>query len=459
VTAWTPAEGGRGPLPARPEEPTPAVAGEAFPPARRAWRLVVVLTALYALSLLDRQVIALLLDDIRKDLRISDFQVSLLQGISFALFYAVFGLAFGRAVDRLPRRRIVAVGVSIWSLAAAGCGLARNFLQLAGARFGVGAGEAALAPAAYSMIADSFPKARLALAMAVFGAGATLGNALSSAVGGLTLHLLPKAGVDLPLLGHLPAWRAVFLITGTPGLLLAWLIFLAPEPMRRGRKAGGPRPVGDTVAFLRSRWRFFVGHFFGFGLQSLCAYSLISWQAMYLHRRFGWDIPSIAAVLLVVSLVVAGTGQTLTGYLVDRWFRAGRTDACLRLFALAGIAQIGLVFCAVNAANPWVSVFFFGAWGMISNPTGPAAAAIQQIAPNEFRGQLSAAYILVFNLLGVGCGATIAGAFSTFLFRDDHMIGWAIFLTFAIFMPVAIACLVSAMKPMREAIAAAGGDG
>jgi MFS family permease len=251
----------------------------------------------------------------------------------------------------------------------------------------------------------------------------------------------------------------VFLITGTPGLLLAWLIFLAPEPMRRGRKAGGPRPVGDTVAFLRSRWRFFVGHFFGFGLQSLCAYSLISWQAMYLHRRFGWDIPSIAAVLLVVSLVVAGTGQTLTGYLVDRWFRAGRTDACLRLFALAGIAQIGLVFCAVNAANPWVSVFFFGAWGMISNPTGPAAAAIQQIAPNEFRGQLSAAYILVFNLLGVGCGATIAGAFSTFLFRDDHMIGWAIFLTFAIFMPVAIACLVSAMKPMREAIAAAGGDG
>ena len=165
-----------------------------YPPSGRAWRMVWVLTLLYALSLLDRQVITLLIDSIRKDLKITDFQVSLLQGLSFALFYAVFGLIFGWAVDRLPRRRVAITGVTIWSLAAASCGLARTFGQLAVARFGVGAGEAALAPSAYSMIADSFPKHRLALAMAVFGARPSIGNALSNGVGGLLVHLLPAKG-------------------------------------------------------------------------------------------------------------------------------------------------------------------------------------------------------------------------------------------------------------------------
>jgi MFS family permease len=416
--------------------------------------MVFLLSALYSVSLLDRQVIALLLDSIRKDLVISDFQVSLLQGISFALFYAVFGLAFGRAVDRFARRGIVASGVTLWSLAAAGCGLARNFFQLALARFGVGAGEAALAPAAYSMIADAFPKVQLALAMAIFGMGATLGNALSNAVGGLSLHLLPHEGITLPILGHLEPWRATFLIAATPGLVLGWLIFLVPEPARRGKLSDKVRPIRETVTFITQRWRFFLGHFMGYGLQSLCAYSLISWQATYFHRQFGWSIPMVAGVLSLNNLVTATTGQLLVGHIADRWFHTGRKDAYLRLFVISGLAQIVLIFCGVSASQPWVAMGFFVAWGMISNPIGTSAAAIQLVAPNEFRGQTSAAYILVFNILGVGCGAMIAGAFSTFLFHDPKMIGWSIFLTFLIFMPIAIGFLISAMKPMREAVAA-----
>jgi MFS family permease len=425
-----------------------------YPPLGRSWRLVVILTFLYALSLLDRQVIALLLDDIRRDLKISDFQVGLLQGLSFALFYAVFGLLFGRAVDRFSRRGVVTVGVTLWSLAAAACGLARNFAQLAVARFGVGAGEASLSPAAYSMIADSFPKARMVLAMTVFGLGATLGNAFSSGVGGLTIKLLPKTGLDLPLLGHLEAWRAVFLVVGLPGVLLAWLIMLVPEPPRRGLAKAEARPVGDTLKFIRSRWRFFLGHFVGFGLQSMCAYSIISWNAMYLHRRFDWSIPTIAAVFTVTGIIGAFTGQLLVGWICDRWFRAGRIDATLRFFVIAGVVQIGLIFLWASADNPWAAVALTLSWGLISNPIGPAAAAIQLVTPNEFRGQLSAAYILVFNILGVGLGATVAGAFSTFVFHDDLKIGWAIFLTFVCFMPIAIGFLISAMKPMREAVAA-----
>jgi MFS family permease len=429
-------------------------ATSAYPTPARAWGLVVLLCALYALSLLDRQVMALLIDDIRADLKISDFQVSLLHGISFALFYATVGLLFGRAVDHLSRRGVISIGVTIWSLATTACGLARNFAGLALARFGVGAGEAALAPAAYSMIADSFPKARLALAMAVFGIGSTIGTGLSNAVGGLVVYLVPAGGLTLPVLGNLEPWRVVFMVAGLPGLIFAILIFMVPEPIRRERRAqGGQNRIRDVVRFMRERWKFFLGHFFGFGLQSMCAYSLMSWQAMYFTRKFHWDIPTIAGVLTVVNLLAAFTTQLGVGYVADRWYRRGVKDAYLRLCSICGVLQIFAITFAMTATDPWTAVAGLLAWALFANMTGPAAAAIQLVTPNEYRGQVSAAYILVFNMLGVGGGATIAGAFTTYLFRDDLKVGWSILLTFLIFMPISIACLLFAMKPMREATA------
>jgi MFS family permease len=235
-------------------------------------------------------------------------------------------------------------------------------------------------------------------------------------------------------------------------LLLAWLIFLIAEPARRGRGGGAPQPIAETVRFMRERWRFFLGHFIGFGLQSLCAYAVISWQAMYLHRMFGWNLPFVATMLMFSSFLNIATGQPLVGYIADRWFRAGRKDAFLRLFVIFGTLQVLIVFCAAIAPNPWVSLFFFMCWGMVSNCTGPAAAAIQLVTPNRLRGQVSSAYILVFNLMGVGLGASIAGAFSTFLFKDGKMIGWSIFLTFLTVMPISIAFLIFAMRPMRQAL-------
>lgn len=429
----------------------PAQDLETYPPVGQSWRLLIVLSALYALSMLDRQVIGLLLDSIRAELHINDFQVSLLQGLSFALFYAVFGLAFGRAVDQVSRRGVVLVGVNIWSLSTAACGLARNFSQLALARFGVGAGEAALAPAAYSMIADSFPKARLALAMAVFAMGASYGTALSSAVGGLLLHLLPNAGITVPVLGHLATWRAVFLITGVPGFLLAWLIMLAPEPIRRG----GLRlalPMRETGRFMADRWRFFLGHFTGFGGMSLCSYGLISWEAVYFHRHFGWEIPTIAGFMAVSTVLGTTIGPPMAGLIADRWFKTGCTDAYLRVGFGGGLLQMAFVLLAMWTTNPYVALALIFGFSVVGNVTGPAAAAIQLVSPSEFRGQLSAAYILVFNFLAVGCGASIVGAFTTFLYHDDAGLGSSIALTYAIFMPASLAMIAFAMKPMREAV-------
>jgi MFS family permease len=425
-----------------------------YPPPGRAWWTVTVLTALYALSLLDRQIISLMIDDIRRDLQVSDAQIGLLQGLAFAAFYAVFGLAFGRAVDRSSRRGVIFVGVALWSVAAAACGLARSFGQLFAARVGVGAGEAALAPAAYSMISDSFPKSRLAFALSVFGVGSTIGGALSFALGGAVLRLLPAEGMVAPLLGHLSAWQLVFLLTGAPGLLLAFLIFMVVDPVSR-REAAAEAGVGQAVAFLRSRRRFVLGHFFGFALMSVCAYGILSWEAMYFHRLFGWSLPKVALVLTGMNLVMALGGPFITGPLVDRWFRAGCKDAHLRLFIVCGLLQVVLVVAAVAVRDPVFSVCGFVAWGLVANCPGPAAAALQIVTPPALRGQVSAVYILVFNLMGAGFGGTIVGAFTSYLFKDDLKVGWSIALSFLIFMPIALALLASALRPMREAVAAA----
>jgi MFS family permease len=426
---------------------------EPYPSSRKAWTLVVVLCLLYVLSILDRQVINLLIDDIRADLHINDLEVSLLQGIAFALFYVSFGLVCGRAVDRHPRRIVVALGVGVWSIATAGCGLARNFLQLAAARLWVGAGEAALLPAAYSMIADSFPKSRLALAMSVFGVGATLGYALSTGLGGLAIYILPQAGLTLPVLGHMSAWRLVFLLIGAPSLLLSLAIFLVPEPPRRGRGDGEARPAADTLRYMRRHWRFFTGHFAGFGLQGMCIYGAMGWQAMYLHRNFGWAIPTIAAVFTGINLVTGFTSVPLFGHLIDKWFQSGRRDAHLAWFAIAAVIETLLVLGFAASPSPaWACAALFGL-SVFANCTGPAAAAVNMVTPAEFRGQISAAYILVYNLLGAGFGATVVAAFTTLLFRDDNMVGWSIFLTYAIFMPISILFLRLAMPPMRALVA------
>ena len=333
----------------------------------RLWWGVVVLMALYAFSMLDRQVISLLVDDIRRDLKVTDFEVGLLQGLSFAVFYAIFGLAFGRATDKASRRGVVFVGVGLWSIAAAACGLARNFWQLLGARFGVGAGEGSLSPAAYSLISDSFPPERLAVPLSVFGIGSTIGVALSYGVTGAVMGALPSAGVSVPLFGHLAVWQLTFLLTAAPGGLLCWLAFTLADPGRRARPAGAPPE--RLFAFVRQRGRFLFGHFFGYALLSLCAYGVMGWEPMLLHRVYGWAMPKAALALMIQNLIIALGGPFVLGPLIDAWFNRGQKDAHLRLFMIFALVELVFVLLAVTASNPFLCIGFFILWGWMSNTT------------------------------------------------------------------------------------------
>ena len=206
-----------------------------YPSSTRAWVTVIILMVAYVLSFIDRQILNLLVAPIRRDLMISDTQMSLLMGLSFALFYTVCGIPLGRMADTRSRRGLIAIGILFWSAATAACGMARLYWQFLLCRIGVGVGEAALSPAAYSLIADSFPAERRATAISVYSMGVYLGSGLAFLFGGLVIKLASAQGdVLLPVFGEVRPWQLIFLALGAAGVLFTLLMLAVKEPARRG---------------------------------------------------------------------------------------------------------------------------------------------------------------------------------------------------------------------------------
>jgi len=204
------------------------------------WYVVVICMVAYILSFVDRQILSLMIEPIKADLMLSDTQFSLLQGLAFSLFYAIMGLPIAALADQKSRIKIIATGIAFWSLATAACGLSKNFIQMFIARLSVGAGEAALSPAFYSIVADLFPKDKLGRALGVYAIGAFIGSGLAFLIGGYVIGLLKDVSfVALPLIGEVKTWQLTFMIVGLPGVLLALLMVLTVrEPARKGMKVG-----------------------------------------------------------------------------------------------------------------------------------------------------------------------------------------------------------------------------
>jgi MFS family permease len=225
---------------------------EVYPSVGYAWYVVAVLTLAYVVSFIDRQILGLLVEPIQRDLGIGEKQISLLMGLTFAVFYTLFGVPLGRLADTRSRRTIIAAGIGVWSLMTAGCGLAKHFWQLALFRVGVGVGEAALSPSAYSLIADYFRPERRSTAMSVYSMGIFVGSGLAFIVGGMVAQFsAAQESYVLPLIGGIRSWQLVFLIVGFPGLAVALLLYTIREPTRKGvcrLTAGAPAtpPAGRS---------------------------------------------------------------------------------------------------------------------------------------------------------------------------------------------------------------------
>jgi MFS family permease len=316
----------------------------------RAWGSLAVLMAAYTVSFVDRTILSLLIPPIQQDLGLSDTRVSLLAGFAFALFYTVMGIPLGRIADRWHRRNLIAIGITVWCLMTAACGLARNFWQLFAARVGVGVGEAALSPAAYSMISDLFPREQLGRALAVYSFGLPIGSGLALLIGGFAIGAIQDLGpLTLPLIGRIAPWQLTFLLVGLPGLVVAGFVLAMHEPVRRQRASVAAGATPALAPFLKASRRVLLHHFGGLSMLVLVVYGTTAWIPTLFIRLHDWSASAIGYAYGLISIVCGAGGLLAGGWLADRWWRQGRTDAHLRVAAWSS-AIMAPCFAAVALA-------------------------------------------------------------------------------------------------------------
>ena len=427
----------------RTDRPDPPAAR--YPRPALAWYVCLILLLAYILSFLDRTIVSLLVIPIEHDLHINDTEVSLLQGFSFAIFYALLGLPVARLVDARSRRLVVAAGILVWSLMTAGCGLTARFWQLFLVRVGVGAGEAALLPGANSLLADYFPPQRRGLALGVFATGIFLGSGAALIIGGLVIRALGTAPVTLPLLGQFHPWQVVFLVVGLPGILVAALMLTIREPPRlgtlgRGAATGRGLPLAEVAAYMGANRLTLCCHTFGFTFLAFTSYAASAWIPTMFVREYGWSAAEVGIRFGLVALVIGPVGSVAGGWLCDRLEGQGRRDGKLRVGLIAALGTIlpGVAFpLAGNAAAALALVvpFFF----FVSFVWGIAPAALQELLPNQMRGLGTAIYTGVLNLVALGGGPTSVAVLA------DYGLGGPAKLNLAIAIVVPIAALLAVL--------------
>lgn len=392
------------------------------------WYVVVILTLFYILSFVDRQILNLMVDPIKAHFGITDTAISLLQGIAFALFYCLLGIPIGRLADRANRRNVILAGVLFWSLMTIGCGFATSFLMLFICRMGVGAGEAGLVPASYSMLSDYFKPADLSTATSIFQAGGFLGAGLAMLVGSSAI-LVAEAmiGAGWSWWGLAP-WQIVFILVGLPGILFGWVLLTVREPARTGL---APQPTAQSpqgtatgvLAFLRARWRCFAPLFVGFSLLGMIGMASLAWLPAFLMRARDFSPSEAGFAYGMIFCLFAPLGVVSGGMLAGRLLRRGFRDGPVRTAILGGAGLLPFLIAIPFADGIWLMITLALVTFFVTFPFGLAPAAIQLLCPNHLRAQVSAIYILMINMIGLGMGPTLVAVLTDYYFGNGRDVG------------------------------------
>lgn len=425
---------------------------------RRAWYVVSVLMCVQVFSYIDRFLPSLLLAPIKADLELTDFQLGLMLGPAFGLFYVFIGVPIGWLADRVSRRALLATGISIWCAMTAVAGFARSYALLLIARFGVGLGEATVAPCSVSLISDYFDRDRRPRAISLFMAGTFIGAGCAFLLGGPVVHWVSQLQPwVIPGFGEMRSWQMVFLIVGLPGFALSALMFTIKEPRRTEQvprelhaDGAGHASMRATLAYIRKRWRAF-GTLFAGSATVVTMGSLVFWNVALFGRTWGWEVRAVGVATGVLFLVGGSVGTLLGIRLSNQWIAAGRRDATLRALCVGLMLGVpGFALYPMMPSAPLAIVALLVAFIGQAAAAAAGPVSLTYIVPGQIRSQAIAIYYLVIGVFGQLLGPPPVGLM-TDLFGDPGMLRYAMTIEAATIGTIGLSIVWLGMRRYRAA--------
>jgi MFS family permease len=452
-----------GPVPAR-EASAAGRGGEgkSWPSSSAAyWALFVIILATF-MSFLDQIVFGMLAENIKRDFDLTDTQLGFLAGPATIICYFFVGIPLGRLADIYPRKLVLSASAGIVGLLIALSGVAQSFAQFVGSRVFLAAGGSAHAPSSYSLLTDAFPPRVLTRAFALLQLGFIGGISLGPIIGG-RLVKASSGWSNEPFLG-LPiyTWQWVLLYLAIPSVIASLLFLTVREPQRLAPLADGvhvPRDAGllrQTITFMgfdaaraiHAGGKVYYPMFGALALSAIEAFGIMFWRTPYLMREFGWDAKQIGDTIGTTSLIASIAGMVAGGVFVE-WLAKRHKDANIRAAFLCFCGSTVVIITALLIPDPYWSSIAFGcaAFFAIAGAV-PQNAAIQRVAPNDMRGQVTAFYLFMFTFFGA-LGSWFIGVISDKVTGD---LGQAILYTACTMLPLAAFLMYRAIRPYREEV-------
>jgi MFS family permease len=429
---------------------------EEWPRRGYAWYVVALLTLAYALAILDRVSIALLIVPLEETLHISDTQFGLLQGMAFSLTYSILGLPLGLLSDRAHRVRILTGGLTVWSIATMGCSLAGSFEQLFAARMFVGIGEAALVPVATSLIADYFAPNMRPKAYGIFVTGSSLGTAAAMGLSGFFLVWAEQLIAGLPgAFGGMANWQIVFILCGLPGLVLAVSLALTVrEPKRHGMFVTPELSFRPLFRLFMQRPGTFGCFMLGTVLNLVCVYAIIGWFPALFIRVHGWEAAATGKILGAVGMPISIFAAVNSGWVIVWLSKRGHSDAPVLTAMICAISMVVFGTASCLAPTGALALVGYALNALFVNwNTSAVYSAYSQITPNALRGQMMALQTIASGLIALTAGNFAVGFVSDTIFTQEGGIAYSLALVFFVCGLGACLTLAAGRRAYRETAA------
>jgi len=447
------------------QAPGQPAADKEWPSAPQAyWALFVIVLATF-ISFFDQVVFGMLAERIKADFGLTDSQLGFLAGPASIICYLFVGIPLARLADIWPRKYVLAGGVAVIGGVTMLGGIAQTFAQFVGSRVFLAAGGSAHAPSSYSLIADAFPPRIITRAFALLQFGFIGGQVLGPLVGGMLIAMTAHWGPSVIGSLHIHSWQWILIWTGLPAFLIALLFLTIKEPQRAlpaSHSALPPADVSfgrklltftglDAAKAINANRKVYYPLFAGLALSAIETFGLMFWRVPFLIRTYGWNEAQIGAVVSGVTLVSSLTGLLLGGIFIE-WLAKRYKDANVRAAAICfGCVTI----CSIIAPlmpNGYLAIGIMGVGAMFGIAGAvPQNAAIQRVAPNAMRGQVTAIYLFMFTFFGA-CGSFVLGLVAQYIVGDPQKLWLAIFITASTLLPLATFFICRAIRPYREEV-------